>query len=283
MIKIEKIIKKYNLNILEETYLKKEIDVSEFLRCHAIDLKQGSNFGLVVNFQDIEINKEDLNKISIIVICNVKSLSEKEKETLINYGKPIIYTEFKEREVVALLENYLLRKQKSPERIHATMLSVFGEGVIILGKSGIGKSELALALINRSHLFVGDDAIDVVDFAGQLMGRAPKTSRDFIEVRGVGIINIRDMYGIQCIVKEQKVSLAVELVILDDVSSTVNRLGEEYSNISIGGVKIPLIQIPVSLGREITPVVEAAVITFKQRKYNKYIAINDLNQRIKEG
>jgi len=284
MIKIKKIAEKYNLKILNEKYLNTELNIEQFVRTHSIKNVEGKHLGLVSNYENFNFDSfSNLEKVDLIVICNVEEFSKDEKSKLNLYDKPIIYTSFKEREITAVLENYLLRKQSIPKRIHASMLSICGEGVIILGKSGIGKSELALALINRSHLFVGDDAIDVVAFAGKLIGRAPKVSRDFIEVRGIGIINLRDMFGIQCILKEHPINLAIEIVVLGDVSSTVDRLGKEYSQKNINGVNIPLIQIPVSPGREITSVVEAAVISFKQRKYNKYIAINDFNKRILES
>ena len=183
----------------------------------------------------------------------------------------------------AILDSYLLRKQQKPVRVHGTLLSIFGEGVLVIGKSGIGKSELALDLVNRKHLFIGDDAIDIISLAGVPIGKAPRSSREFIEVRGVGIINIKGMFGIQTLLNSNSIDLVVELIKLDDVKSSIERLGKSYSSKELAGVDVPLIQIPLSSGRSISSVVEAAVIAFKQRKLDGYIAIDDLTERLKNS
>ena len=276
-IDFKKLLKKFDLKYIEKTFAD-EIEVIEFCGISSINHRDEKNLGAVV---EISANIQNhLNKISLIIIAGKKSLSSKEKEKLISYNKPIFYSSFSKRELVSSLELYLLKRQQQPERIHATMLSVFGEGIAIMGKSGIGKSELALELINKDHLFIGDDAIDVISFAGKAMGKAPSISRDFIEVRGVGIINARDMFGVQSIIKQHSLDLIIELVNLDDVISSVERLGKEYEKIKISNVEIPKLQIPVSSGRSLAPVVEAAVIAFKQRKYNNYIAVNDFSERL---
>ena len=278
-LKLKKLAKKFYLKFIEETFIE-DVRISEFCGLSSIKNRDDKNIAAVIEI-DGDI-KDQLDKISIIIIAKKKKLTKKEMDLLISYKKPIFYCSFTKRELISSLELYLLKKQQKPVRIHATMLSVFGEGIVIMGKSGIGKSELALELINRNHLFIGDDAIDVISFAGEAIGRAPSISRDFIEVRGVGIINAKDMFGVQSIIKQYSLGLIIELVNLSDVISSIDRLGNEYETVKICNVEIPKLQIPVSSGRSLAPVVEAAVISFKQRKYNDYVAVNDFSERLKK-
>lgn len=279
-VNLKKIAKKFYFNFIEETINKEEVEISEFCRLNSLTNRDVKNSGVVIELNE-EIGKE-LEKISIIIISNKKKLNKDQIKKLKEYKKPIFYSSFPKRELISSLELYIIKRQQDPERLHATMLTVFGEGIAIIGKSGIGKSELALELINKNHLFIGDDAIDVISFAGQVLAKAPSMSRDFIEVRGVGIINAKDMFGVQSIVKQHSLDLIIELVNLNDVISSIDRLGNNYEKMKICNVEIPKLQVPVSSGRSLAPVVEAAVISFKQRKYNNYIAANDLSERIKE-
>lgn len=279
MFKLKNIAKKFNLHILDETIENRDIELSEITGINSIEKREGMNFGIVINKESDP--SQNIDKISLIIICGESSLDDKTRKRFISYKKPVVYTKFSKREVALMLDSFLWRKQQTPERMHATLLSIFGEGILIIGASGIGKSELALELINRKHLFIGDDAIDLISFAGTPIGRAPKISRDFIEVRGVGIINVKGMYGIQVVMKETQIKLIIELVHLDDVKSSIDRLGKEYSYRTVAGVKVPVIQVPVSSGRGVATVVESAVISFKQRTDDNYVAIDDLNERIR--
>lgn len=280
-IDIRKFAKKFNLEILQESIANEELNVIEFSGINSINNRECENVAAVI-LPDTNISKS-IDSISLVIVCKIDKPTKKQIEKLLKYKKPILFTKFSKREMVSILDSYALKKQSTPERIHATMLSIFGEGILITGKSGIGKSELALELINRKHLFVGDDAIDIISLAGKPMGKAPTISRDFIEVRGVGIMNVRGMFGIQSMIKEHKVDLIIELVYLADVKSSIERLGKEYTFRTISGVEIPLIQIPLSPGRSVVSVVEAATIAFKQRTYNNYIAADELTLRHKKS
>lgn len=281
MININRLIKKFNLQIIEETNINEEYLIFEAVGIESLIKNNKHDVAvIVVDEKGIE---EQLEKISVIVLCEIKEMNEEIKKKFIKFNKPIIYSKFKMREIISIIDPYLLRKQQVPERVHGTLLSVFGEGVLITGASGIGKSELALELINRKHLFCGDDAIDVISFAGNPIGKAPRISRDFIEVRGVGIINVKGMFGVQSLIKELNIDLIIELVHLEDVKSSVDRLGKKYSEREINNTEIPLIQIPLSSGRSVASVVEAAVISFKQRVSENYIAANDFTERLKKS
>ncbi len=281
MLKIERIATRFNLNIIEDTCNGEKVDLIQTATISQVATGEIDNALLVMNVEDNA--EEHIAHTSAIVICGIKELTDEIKERVLKFGVPVLWTKLTKREVNSTIDAYLLRKQQTPERVHGTLLSVFGEGVLITGKSGIGKSELALELVNRKHLFIGDDAIDIISFAGKAVGRTPRMSRDFLEVRGVGIINLKGMFGVQSMLKETNVDLIVELVNLDDVKSSIERLGKELKMREISGVEIPVLQIPVSSGRSIAPVVESAVISFKQRMQDGYVAVNDLTQRLKDS
>ncbi len=279
MINIGRLAKKFNLNILNSEDSNKEIKLNQAATIHEIENNEKlTNLVAIIN-PDEDITKH-LDKIALVILTKVNELDDKIKEIVKEYNVPVLYTNLLKRETLSTIEAYLLRKIQTPERVHGTLLSVFGEGILIMGASGIGKSELALELINRNHIFVGDDAIDVVSFSGKPIGKAPRMSRDFIEVRGVGIINLKGMFGIQSTIKEHNIDLIVELVQLADVKDSIERIGREYKYKEISGTRIPVLQVPVSSGRSIAPVVEAAVVTFKQRVQDGYIAVDDLTKRL---
>ncbi len=273
----EKLSRKFNIKSLKGTEVN-EIEVEQFIGINAASRINGKNLIAIMHVDEEIVG---IDKISGIIIADKISLTKEEEDKFLKLNIPIYYSKYSKRELIVTLDTYLLRLTANPERLHATMLSIFGEGVLIMGKSGIGKSEVALELINRGHLFIGDDAIDVISVAGTPFGKSPKMSRDFIEVRGVGIINVKGMFGIQSMVKEHQVDLVIELVVLDDVKGSIERLGKEYSKKIIAGVEVPLIQVPVSSGRAIAPVIEAATIAYKQRRQDNYIAANDLTERLK--
>ncbi len=282
ILELKKIAKKFNLNYLEKSITEDFIETNEISCKGEILSRKENNFSLVVSISE-ELDQKILKKVNLLIICEVSDLTKVQIEKLLSYNKPIFYSSFTKREIISTLDSYLLRKQQSPERIHGTLISIFGEGVLIIGKPGIGKSELALELVNRKHLFIGDDAVDVISFAGNPIGKAPKLTRDFIEVRGVGIINIKGMFGIQSVLKEAEIKLILNLVNLNEIKISVDRLGKEYSFKEIAGVEVPLIQIPIASGRSIASVVESAVIAFKQRKFENYIAVDDLTDRMKNS
>ncbi|NOQ50424.1 MAG: hypothetical protein GQ557_02000 [Mycoplasmataceae bacterium] len=219
------------------------------------------------------------NKIEILIVQHNKNFNEILKHAKEN-NISLFSTELSPRETINTIEKYLIRKYSVSKRIHGTMMSVYGEGVLIIGKSGIGKSELALELINKNHFFIGDDAIDAQAVSGKVIMKAPRAIRSFIEVRGLGVINARDMFGIEAMMHESFLDLTIELVDLASVKSVIERLGEKRLNYKIVGINIPKIQIPVDKGRNLSSIVEAAVISHKQRKYDNYIAIDDLQSRL---
>jgi HPr kinase/phosphorylase len=158
-----------------------------------------------------------------------------------------------------------------------SMIDILGVGVIIRGESGIGKSECVLALIERGYSLVADDITRVTLLDGRdVMGSSAELTRNHMEVRGIGIINVAAMFGIRAIRREKRLDLVVTLKAWDDVPD-VDRLGMEEDYIEILGIKIPHIIIPVRPGRDIARLVEVAAYQtkLKQSGYNPAKELND--------
>lgn len=142
--------------------------------------------------------------------------------------------------------------------LHGVLLDVYGIGVLLLGESGTGKSECALDLITRGHRLVADDIVEIVRESDQIViGRGPARIRHHMEVRGLGIINIRDLFGVAAIRYRKRIELVIQLE-LWRAEEEYDRLGLEEQSHSILGVPIPMLRIPVSAGRNVAILVEVA-------------------------
>lgn len=143
--------------------------------------------------------------------------------------------------------------------LHGVLLDLYGLGVLIEGSSGIGKSECALDLITRGHRLVSDDVIEVHRIStDRLTGSAPELLREHLEIRGLGIINIRDLFGVSAISGATKIDLSIRLERWEDAGD-VDRLGIDARSIDILGITVPQVLIPVSPGRNLATLVETAV------------------------
>jgi HPr kinase/phosphorylase len=162
---------------------------------------------------------------------------------------------------------------------HGCMVDILGIGVIIRGESGIGKSEAVLALMERGYSLVADDVVRAVLVDGRdVLCTSSELTRDHMEVRGIGIINVAQMFGVKAIRKEKNLDLIVSLKTWEDVKD-VDRLGMELATENILGVEIPHVVIPVRPGRDIARLIEVAAFQVKLRK-SGYNAAEDLNNRI---
>ncbi|HEY1172149.1 MAG TPA: HPr(Ser) kinase/phosphatase [Verrucomicrobiae bacterium] len=160
-----------------------------------------------------------------------------------------------------------------------SMVDILGMGVIVKGESGIGKSECVLALIERGYSLVADDITKVTLFDGRrVMGTSAEITRDHMEVRGIGIINVAQMFGVKAIRREKQVDLVVSLKAWNDVPN-VDRLGMEDDLVKILGVDVPHITIPVRPGRDIARLVEVAALQ-QQLKAAGHNAAQELNERL---
>ena len=162
--------------------------------------------------------------------------------------------------------------------LHGVLMEIHGEGVLITGESGVGKSENAMALLSRGHRLVADDAIDVRRVGrGQLIGTAPEMIRYFMEIRGIGLVDARHMFGIGAVKQEQTLDLVVHFEPWDE-NKVYDRLGAEPLYTEILGIKVPLYEVPVRPGRNLADILELAARTNRGRKMG-YNAAQTLVER----
>lgn len=170
-----------------------------------------------------------------------------------------------------LLDNYLAEKLAPSEFLHANLLVIYGRGVLIKGQSGIGKSEITLELLKHGHLFVADDAIICKNIHDKIIGFAIKRFFPFLEVRGIGMINIAKIFGIEKVEKSTEINLVIDLVPFSN-KNEFERLGKEMEYETILGVKVPKFLLPVSNGKKISDLIEISVSQLKliESGYNSY-------------
>lgn len=147
-------------------------------------------------------------------------------------------------------------------RNHGVLMEVFGVGVLLTGKSGVGKSETAMELIKRGHRLIADDSVLIREITNELYGSAPDMIRYFMELRGIGIINVKSMYGSGSVLDEKKIDMEIEMEGWQE-GKEYDRVGDEGSTEEILGVKIPKIVIPVSPGRNLAIIIEVAARNFR--------------------
>jgi len=170
---------------------------------------------------------------------------------------------------------------------HASFVSVFGEGVLLRGKPGIGKSELLMSLVKQKHLFIADDAVDIRFDGNKLIGKPSSVLQDFAEIRGIGIVNVDLILGSQHIISDHKIDYIIELVEGDVVEKNMNRLmkNEDYEDIL--GVKIKKITLYVGNNKNLTDLVELAISSEKAIKHKGYDSLDvfkkNINKKLKKN
>ena len=162
---------------------------------------------------------------------------------------------------------------------HGVLVEVHGEGILILGESGVGKSETAIELVKRGHRLIADDAVELRKVSNRsIVGNAPENIRHFVELRGVGILNIARIFGDGAIKPSEKVDMVVQLEVWDG-QKNYSRTGLEKETIDLMGVELPLSVIPIRPGRNLAIILEAAAISNRQKKMG-YNAAEELMERL---
>jgi len=193
---------------------------------------------------------------------------------------PLFSTPWLTSEFTGELIRWLKIKLAPKVTLHGVLVDIFGEGVIIMGDSGIGKSETALELIKRGHRLVADDAVEVSRIAANtLIGTCPRVIQYFIELRGIGIIDVRQMFGVEAVKTTQVIDLILNLEYWDE-SKIYDRLGLEDEFREILGHKVVAHSIPIRPGRNLAIICEAAAVNHRQKKMG-YSAAKELNLRLK--
>jgi HPr kinase/phosphorylase len=150
--------------------------------------------------------------------------------------------------------------------LHAVLMEIYGIGVLILGESGIGKSEISLDLIRKGHRLIADDRVDISDVRGHLIGTCPESISGMMEVRGIGIINVERMFGVNALAHKSRIRLVINLVPFKK-EEPLERIGMKTDQFEILGETVPLIKLPVSAARSMSEIVETAVTNFKLKDF----------------
>jgi HPr kinase/phosphorylase len=167
-------------------------------------------------------------------------------------------------------------------RRHGVLIEIYGEGVLVVGESGIGKTETAVELIKRGHRLVADDAVDLRRVSGAtIMGSAPENLRNYVEIRGIGIIDIQRIFGVSAIKEREKVDMLVKLETWES-GKAYERFGADTEYTEILGVPVPSITVPVRPGRNLAIIFELAALTNKQKRFG-YNPAEELSKRLMES
>ena len=194
-------------------------------------------------------------------------------------GVPVLGTGRQTSEFMAELI-YTLVEQLAPcITIHGVLVDVYGEGLMITGDSGIGKSEAALELIRRGHRLVTDDVVEIRKINEHtLMGTSPDVTRHFIELRGIGIIDVKTLYGVECVKEKQQIDLVIKLEDWQK-DADYDRLGLEEEYIEYLGNKVACHSLPIRPGRNLAVICETAAVNHRQKKMG-YNAAQELYRRV---
>lgn len=183
-------------------------------------------------------------------------------------------------EVYATIGHFLMRKLSDFINIHGSLVVVHGMGILIIGKSGVGKSEAVLELIQKGHSFISDDTVKIQRIDDSFYGEPAKITQGFLEVRGIGLIDVPKIYGLRAVKQYTKIELAIELLPASHLNE-VDRLGTEINKFELLNSALPKIQIPVQNGRTLSGLIEAATNVFIGRK-DGLDPIEIIGQRRKE-
>ena len=178
--------------------------------------------------------------------------------------------------------SYFLAEQLAPLLVqHGELVEVFGEGVLIIGDSGVGKSETALELLTRGHRLIADDVVEIRKInAKTISGMSPVNIRHFIEVRGIGIVDARTLFGVGAVKARQKIHMAIKLENWDP-DKAYNVIGLDENKIDFLGVEIPYLIVPVKPGRNVAMIIEVAARNNRQKKLG-YNAAEELMERLEK-
>lgn len=174
---------------------------------------------------------------------------------------------------------YLSDKFAPQTRLHGVLVDVYGIGILITGESGIGKSETALELIKRGHRLVTDDAVDIKEIDGELIGTSPRITIGMLEVRGIGIIDVTSLYGLSSVQESKDINLVIHFEHWKD-NGDYDRLGINQDTQEILGVKVRKLKVPVRPGRNIAVIIEAAAVNYRHSLMSDISAVDIIERRM---
>ncbi len=216
------------------------------------------------------------------VITSGLSLDEDGLSLAERHGVPVLLTEERTSEFMAALIAFLNLQLAPRITRHGVLVEVYGEGVLLLGDSGVGKSETAIELVKRGHRLIADDAVEIKRVSAKtLVGQAPEIIRHYVELRGIGVVDVRRLFGMGAVKNSEKIDLIVNLEPWVQ-GKMYDRLGIDEERTEILGISIPSMTIPVRPGRNLSIIIEVAAMNNRQKKMG-YNTAEEFNKRIMES
>ena len=198
------------------------------------------------------------------------------------FNKPILQTSITTSEFISSLIASLNLSLAPTITQHGVLVEVYGEGILILGESGVGKSETAIELVKRGHRLVADDAVEIKRVSSKtLVGSAPALIRNLIELRGIGIVDVKRIFGMGAVKETERIDMVIKLELWNE-EKHYDRLGMDDEYHEILGQKKPCITIPIKPGRNLAVIIEVAAMNNRQKRQG-YNAATELNRRIMNG
>ncbi|WP_305883351.1 HPr(Ser) kinase/phosphatase [Brevibacillus ruminantium] len=240
-------------------------------------------FGLTeINFLQTLGREEKLERMRFLMqdktpcLCVARNLQVPEEVLQVSNerGLPVLQSSLATTTLVGKVTNYLENRLAPTTTIHGVLTDIYGVGVLIMGSSGIGKSEAALELVKRGHRLVADDAVEIRQTQGeQLVGSAPELIQHLLEIRGVGIINVMTMFGAGAVRNVKNIAMVVQLELWEP-HKQYERLGLDEETIKIMDTEIPIITVPVRPGRNLAVIIEVAAMNFRLKRMGYNAAVH---------
>jgi HPr kinase/phosphorylase len=220
--------------------------------------------------------------IPCVIFTTLTQPSDDMIELALKYNVPTFVTKRATSDFMAEIIRWLGVELAPRISIHGVLVDVDGEGVLIMGDSGIGKSEAALELVRRGHRLVSDDVVEISRISDvALVGRAPNITRHFIELRGIGVIDVKTLYGVEHVRNSKQIDLVIKLEEWDK-NREYDRLGLEDEFTELLGINVVCHSIPIRPGRNLAVIVETAAINHRQKRMG-YNAARELYKRVQEN
>lgn len=245
---------------------------------HTYMQQKGLDYSVAM-MERIMAGSEDTPKPPCIIFCREIWIEDKFVELAVKYNVPLLRTDKETSSFMAVLIRWLNAELAPRISVHGVLVDIYGEGVLIMGESGIGKSEVALELIHRGHRLVSDDVVEIKRVSdASLIGSAPDITRHFIELRGIGIINAKALFGVESVKDEQEINMVIKIEEFNK-DQNYDRMGLDEQYIEFLGNKIVCHSVPIRPGRNLAIICESAAVNHRQKKMG-YNAALELYNRV---
>ena len=297
VVSLESIIKDFQLEVLnlpeDKTVTIESSDISRpglplsgyfgYFDPSRIQILGKTEYGYLEDFpREVQLQRLDTffeKKPAAVVVTSNLEISPQMIAIAKKYNVPLLRTEWRTSEFTANIISSL--KVSLAPRItrHGVLVDIYGEGMLIIGESGVGKSETAIELVKRGHRLVADDAVDIKKVSSKtLVGSAPELIKHYVELRGIGVIDVCRIFGMGAVKDTKKIDMIINLEPWED-GKMYDRLGADTEYTDIMGIKIPTTTIPVNPGRNLAIILEIAAMNNHQKKMG-FNTADDLNNRL---